>query len=734
MKPIKSEIRVCKGAPRLFVNGQKIAPAMYFLQAPHLPVQQEMIKQLTSQGIHLFTIPIDVGWHPPGTEREERFKNVDEETLALIEADKRALLLPRLSLNAPNWWCEQNPDELELFSDGNKDMCASWASKLWLEDACRALSEFVEYCRQADYADHILGYHVCVGASGEWCYMGSMRDDILDYSSPMQERFRGWLQEKYVAEDRLREAWKDEDVTFDTACVPSKEEQLATDWFQFRDVSKGTKVIDFFTCLNETAADSAPILCQTAKEACNGEQIVGVFYGYLATMSWNVGLFDPKGFANHELSAYQRSGHLALSKVLKSPHIDFIASPYDYLFRNIGGVGDFMSATESITQSGILYWFEDDTRTHTVPGSNYGEAFSSDESISILRRNFGHMLAEDAALWWMEQGMGERSWFGSPEVQAELGRLVRIWEKTLDLERTEPTAEVAVIFDEKGPIYESLNNALDWPLIYKQRVYGLSRMGTPYRFHILADLVEGKMPDYKLYIFLNCFHLNVAERKAIGEKVKRDGNVVLWLFGAGIGDENGLSLENMTELTGFQFASLDSIWELTCSIRNYQHPITQGLRADTVFGTDLRIGPIITVSDPDAAILGLLIFNQGKNEPGFAVKDFGKGARALRKSEDSIFAAGDWSSAYSTAPNLPADLLRNIARYAGCHIYNEANDVIYANKHFICLHSAQGGRRAIHLPERANVWDIFAEKQIASSVTSFQADIPPGSTGLFHIL
>ncbi|MBC8230393.1 beta-galactosidase [bacterium] len=773
MIKIKSEVRVRKGAPRLFVNGKQITPAMYFLQAPHLPVQQEMIKQLAAQGIHLFTIPIDVGWHQPGIEKEVRFKNVDEETIALIKADKAALLLPRLSLNAPNWWCEEHPDELELFSDGNKDVWASWASKLWLQEACQTLAEFIEHCRQADYADHILGYHVNVGSSGEWCYMGSMRDDILDYSPPMQARFKEWLRDKYGTEDALRKAWKGvspspvlslqgrgddgENVTFDTACVPSKDEQLATDWFQFRDVrfahqrlrpmvSKGTKVVDFFACLNETAASSAPVLCRTAKEACNGEQIVGVFYGYLATMSWNVGLFDPKGFANHELSAYQRSGHLALSKVLKSPDIDFIASPYDYLFRNIGGVGDFMSATESITQSGKLYWFEDDTRTHTVPGSNYGEAFSLDESISILRRNFGHMLTEDAALWWMEQGMGERSWFGSPEIQAELGRLVHIWEKTLSLERKTPTAEIAVIFDEKGPMYESLSNTLSWPLIYKQRVYGLSRMGAPYRFHLLNDLVEGKMPDYKLYIFLNCFYLNAAERKALDKKVKRDGNVALWLFGAGIGNERGLSLENMAELTGFQFASLDSIWELTCSIRNYQHPITQGLRSDTVFGTDLRIGPIITVSDPEATILGLLIFNQGRNEPGFAVKDFGKSARLLRPDEDgtrndialedsksSVLGVGDWSSVYSTAPNLPADLLRNIARYAGCHIYNEANDVIYASRYFICLHSAQGGSRTINLPKRTNVWDVFVEKQIASSVASFQADIPPGSTVLYYL-
>jgi hypothetical protein len=101
--------------------------------------------------------------------------------------------------------------------------------------------------------------------------------------------------------------------------------------------------------------------------------------------------------------------------------------------------------------------------------------------------------------------------------------------------------------------------------------------------------------------------------------------------------------------------------------------------------------------------------------------------------QTTVRGRGDWTSVYSTAPNLPADLLRNIAQYAGCHIYNEANDVIYANKHFICLHSAQGGVRIINLPKQENVWDVFSEKQIASSVTSFWVNIPSGSTVLYYL-
>ena len=36
------------------------------------------------------------------------------------------------------------------------------------------------------------------------------------------------------------------------------------------------------------------------------------------------------------------------------------------------------------------------------------------------------------------------------------------------------------------------------------------------------------------------------------------------------------------------------------------------------------------------------------------------------------------TSVYSSAPILPAALLRNIARAAGCNIYSDADDVVYA--------------------------------------------------------
>lgn len=56
-----------------------------------------------------------------------------------------------------------------------------------------------------------------------------------------------------------------------------------------------------------------------------------------------------------------------------------------------------------------------------------------------------------------------------------------------------------------------------------------------------------------------------------------------------------------------------------------------------------------------------MVYSQGNCRPGFAVKAF-----------------PNWTSLYVAAPNIPANVLRSIARFAGAHIYSDDADVIYA--------------------------------------------------------
>jgi hypothetical protein len=92
-----------------------------------------------------------------------------------------------------------------------------------------------------------------------------------------------------------------------------------------------------------------------------------------------------------------------------------------------------------------------------------------------------------------------------------------------------------------------------------------------------------------------------------------------------------------------------------------------------------------------------------------------------------------WTSIYSFAPPIDPDLLRSVFRAAGVHIYTEANDVLYANNHFLALNTETGGRRTIKLPQKSNVTNLFMNKPIAQSARVFEVDLKPMSVELFLI-
>jgi hypothetical protein len=96
------------------------------------------------------------------------------------------------------------------------------------------------------------------------------------------------------------------------------------------------------------------------------------------------------------------------------------------------------------------------------------------------------------------------------------------------------------------------------------------------------------------------------------------------------------------------------------------------------YGTEIAIGPVFYIDDPETLVLGHL-------QPG------GEAAYGWRRH-------GDWNSLYLSLPNFGAEALRDIARWSGAHIWSADNDTIYANKSLLCLHSATSGKKVIELP------------------------------------
>ncbi|MEM3470119.1 MAG: hypothetical protein QXZ36_05165, partial [Thermoproteota archaeon] len=147
----------------------------------------------------------------------------------------------------------------------------------------------------------------------------------------------------------------------------------------------------------------------------------------------------------------------------------------------------------------------------------------------------------------------------------------------------------------------------------------------------------------------------------------------------------------------------------------FDHPITRDLPAATSFGTDLHVGPVPYVEDPDAEILGTLVYSRGMCVPGMAVKEF-----------------SGWKSIYIGAPNVPPNVLRSIASYAGVHIYSYSDDVLYADRNFICMHAVKPGVKRICLPRESDVYETIGKRLVAKEAVEFMDDFKAGETKLYY--
>jgi hypothetical protein len=719
---VSTQVKLYNGTPTFFQDGRPEFYGMMWSSAPAPDsfASAECGRLYGEAGVHYFAF--DLGsqaaypeWQGPDGHYD--FSTLKERFQKVIDVDPQAKFHLRVHLEMPGWWHELYPEECERLSNG-KRANQSFASKIWRAQAKDFLRALVAQVESVGLGDRVVAYQCGTGHTGEWVKgEGSMGLTCGDFSLPMQEHFQGWLRQRYGDENALRTAWGDLMVTFETAAVPSADQQLKTTAYTFRDPKKEQQVIDYYRCLAELCGDLVVDFCSTVKDACAGKALAGAFYGYLLDHAWNAGFFG-EGL-DSEYSTYQRSGHLGLWKVLQSPAVDFLVSPYSYGFRGIGGEGSAMPPAESMRIHGKLYVFEEDSRTHLSRHDhpNYGKADTLEESFAILKRNFSYVATHGQAMWWLT-GWSRKSphveLSDEPAFRPLIKRFMEIGNFTQSLNRT-PSAEVAVLVDDESFYYEWVKNSLDIPLIFQQRLWGLPHMGAPFDVYLLQDFLDGNLKPYKLYIFLNAFRLDKTRREALKRQLRKDGQTALWIYAPGYIQENA-SLDHMTDLTGLSFDTNGHPWGPMINLIDLDHPVTRGLPQDLTWGTNSLLGPVFHVEDQGARVLGNVVYSQGRCRPGFVVKEF-----------------PSWKSIYSAAPNLPSAVLRGIARFAGVHIYNDMGDTLYATPQLLGVHTAAGGQREFYLTAPVEViYDLFEEKIVAHNTDQFKVTLPRTSTSLYY--
>ncbi len=562
------------------------------------------------------------------------FSTVEGRLRALLAEDPDALFHLRIYMEMGEWWNTLYPGEREIADDGTA-LNQSYASTVWREQGKAYLAAFAEHLRSIGLLDRVFAWQVEAGVCGEWIKnVTSMTRRCGDFSEPMRRHFRAWLRGRYRGDaGTLAAAWNAPGTTFDDAEVPTGDMQRTTTLMHFRDPAKEQRVVDYYRCLAELSADCVIDFCAAVKEATGRTALAGAFYGYLTELSWNDNFF---GSAQEpEWSTYQRSGHLGLSRVLASPDVDFIVSPYSYPFRGVGGDGLPMPPSEALRRAGKLYIYEEDSRMHNRFDPD-GRNYAFEHATAIHQRNMAQVLTHGLGIWWFidnPPGTYLEWQKKEPAFQPWLERFQALGTWAMGLDRR-PRAEIAVLLDDESMLYEEVKNTFSMPGIWHQRHQGLARMGAPYDIYLLDDLLRGGLPGYKLYVFLNAFRMDAARRDALTKELRREGRTALWIYAPGFVDDVP-SVEAMRELTGIGFESGVQPWGPFAHITRGDHPITRDVPQDLFWGTNSALGPLFHVKDPGATVLGQVVYSLGRCQPGLAVKEF-----------------ADWRSVYCAAPNV----------------------------------------------------------------------------------
>lgn len=753
MKKFKTVIRPHKGVPTLFVNGKpKFLAAPYpkgeFPYASGIRIENPIPSDIYCIRIELPKVSGDETAGSPYTRIESlpinRDGTVDISPVCdvverFLAWQPDALFILRTYARAPMWWLDENLDEEMRFDkdvlhlDGYEEYReVSVASDKWLKTICKCYENLCGQLHEK-YHGRIIGYQFATGSQGENGPIGSPTNDSRwfcnDFSPAMTAYFRRWLKNKYGTVRALRKAWSDPTVNFENAKVPDRVERMRSEWFTFRSPLRA-QTADFYTAYAERVEDMVIAVCSSIKKATNNECIAGSHLGAIMDQG---------------LHAYVLHQTMAGSflRAANHPAVDTFTTPCSYINKGPGGDCTPMVPLGSLQLHGKFRLQDQDTIMSTVFAQGemtreqemlyygyYKLPRNINESIELLKRDFGHAMIRGYGMWLHPLRAGL---YDHPEIADAISRLKELGRKSQEFPKG-IQAQMAVIADAKSTPHQQCANRLLYPMMYHQRQYFWSRTGVGWNVFVHEDLNHPNMKRYPVYLFLNTFYLTDDDVTRIEKTVKGSNATVIWTYAPGIQSPSGFDLKRVERLTGFRLKAVDVEALPRITVINHEHPYTQGLGRGTAkhgsavsFGTIAHLGspevatnderegmmgPVIYVNDREATVLGEL---DCVREPGFCVKQM-----------------DGWTSVYVSAPMLHATILRNILREAGAHIYSETEDVFYPGKSFLMIHTVREGKKTITLPKPTDVYDCWNGRIIGRKIRQIVEELPAKSTMLYY--
>ncbi|MBQ6925574.1 MAG: hypothetical protein IJQ73_13115 [Kiritimatiellae bacterium] len=777
----KARIERIKGVPTVVVDGAPLPPmsATVWGRAAPAPGRPPLsrderhayLRDLRAAGIRVFYLSALTRW--PTLANEGPWRPAGEEVCAdglqallddldfLLGSVPDAYVMIRLDVSPSRDWVNAHPGEQVRFSDGSHrpavcstvgrrplDGMFSLCSEAWRTEVEKGLADYFGELRRHPQFAHVIGVFLCSGGTSEWYYPIRLETDdgaYADFSDPFRRHFASYLREKYGTEERLRQAWGMPDATFDAPAIPAIADRRyieAADRDIRREIASfqagyptpGAKpdfspaagpnigvflnanarrhVADFYDAWNDATAETILRFARRMKALCP-DLLVGAFYGAYG--------------CNDFFTSSTATGTL---KILDAGVVDFLAAPGVYNDRGPGGVVAQREMQDSFRLRNRVFIAEDDARTHlSEPWIQRDGAalYTVRDALDTLKRDFARNICEDIRGWWFDMGCG---WYRDPDILALFRRQQEIAALAYSLDRTKRT-EIALVFDVESVHLASLDTSRLAVDLY--RTSDLARIGAPVDYYFHDDLARPDMPDYRLYVMLNQYSLTDAEREAVYAKARRNGAVILWLYAPGLVNPDApvpMALENVERTVGMRLGYYDTAVSPYFHVDPASHPAVAKASASRRYGflgrevkssywvmADVMPAPYLKpgfyIDDPGATVLGRYCVD---GRPALAMVE-----------RDGV------RSVYCAARVVAWDLLASLAAFAGCHLFGDRGDVLYANESFVAVHADGDGRRTIRFKRPCSPYEVYEKRFYGNGIEKIDVAMRHGQTLMWSL-
>lgn len=516
----------------------------------------------------------------------------------------------------------------------------------WKTAAADYMKATIRHCEKK-YGEKIFGYFLLCGTTTEWFSGGD-----YEASHPIKEKgYKKWRGDDSVTLPSMEQLNKKGNVFLD----PMEENVYYARKFHA-----------------EIIADLILYFTGDAQKVLDHKKLLGIYYGYLFELGGER-LFN--------------DGSLAYEKVFLSEHIDMISSPSSYAYRGIDSSSAFMVTQKTLDIHNKLYFLEFDHITHTapesieegcdktsenrrltqIPGAD-GKCKNELETLNLMYRDFILCNSHMVAMWWFDMFDG---WFRSEAMMNAVQNMVNITD-LLSEKNVTSVAEVAV-FAEGESMYRVRKSSDLATVCLSDIRRTLGECGVAYDLYSIGDIENIENDSYKLYIFLNQYDLPDATMEYIYNKVKKSGKTILWMYAPGYVNQGVLSGKRLSQIVGMNIISNDVqpgrlLYKKEC----VDYPLA---------------APYFSVFDNTVNILSCF--------------ENGTVAAAWKEIEG-------YKSVYVAACNLPAELLRDIAKIAGVFVYSDVNKVyVYPNSNSIGVYNGTDQDANIHVPQSGIYRDLI---------------------------